>query len=464
MEIAWDLREDTHAGTPPLAVVRYVISDAASGGRANHKRKLGIHDVTCAFMHASMEGEKRIWVLLPPGLAPPGTKGELLMAINGTRRASFLWGEEVATKLSKGGFQRLKGCGQLYFHEGHGGILTTLHGDDFLTSAEDIGHDYFDKFLRESFKLKHGLRIGPGALQEGSFLNRRIAWVPEIGFRLFPNSRHVDEVLVELQLENAKPVAAPAVRHGGTAVLADSLDLLSKDQADMYARCTGKLIYYSADRLDVMFVVRELAQELAKPTKLSMLRLRHLAKYLLGTKDWCWLYAYQDPPRKWEGYGDSDWAANKETRKSVSCGITFHGSHFIEAWVSGQQVVALSSGEAEFYALGKLTAHLLFFIYLLKEMSREIKAVAHSDSSAARGMTGRTGPGRVKHLQTRFLWLQERVREKAIEIAKVDGKENVADLGTKILDGETVRRLSARCGLGPTSHTGVMSKFPGQGA
>ncbi len=33
-------------------------------------------------------------------------------------------------------------------------------------------------------------------------------------------------------------------------------------------------------------------------------------------------------------------------------------------------------------------------------------------------------------------------------LGKVDSKENVADLGTKILDNERVRVLSRRCGLG----------------
>ena len=37
MEFAYSLRDDTHAGTPPLVVVRFLISRAASEGRANGK-------------------------------------------------------------------------------------------------------------------------------------------------------------------------------------------------------------------------------------------------------------------------------------------------------------------------------------------------------------------------------------------------------------------------------------------
>ena len=69
--------------------------------------------------------------------------------------------------------------------------------------------------------------------------------------------------------------------------------------------------------------------------------LRHLVKYLKGTKEWEWPYFYQDVPKRLSGFSDSDWAANVETRRSVSCGVIFHGNHSLEAWVSGQQLVAL---------------------------------------------------------------------------------------------------------------------------
>ena len=73
--------------------------------------------------------------------------------------------------------------------------------------------------------------------------------------------------------------------------------------------------------------------------------------------------------------------------------LVFRGRHYLDGWCSGQQLVALSSGEAEFYALGKLVAALLFVKWLASEMGNELKAIARSDSSAARGVSLRTGSG-----------------------------------------------------------------------
>lgn len=119
-------------------------------------------------------------------------------------------------------------------------------------------------------------------------------------------------------------------------MISECQDLLPQKEAAVLFSCTGKLIYFYADRVDVMLIVRELAQELQKPTKLAMLKLKHLAKFLKGTWDWCWSYLYQDPPKGFKGYGDSDWAADEDVQKSVSCDSIFHGSNFIEGWVSGQ--------------------------------------------------------------------------------------------------------------------------------
>ena len=129
------------------------------------------------------------------------------------------------------------------------------------------------------------------------------------------------------------------------------------------------------------------------------------------------------------------------------------GNHIIKSWSTNQAAHALSSGEAEYYSLGKLAAHLLFYVYIFKEIGMKVKAVAYSDSAAARGITSRTGPGRVRHLQTRFLWLQERVRERDLAFVGVGiSRTDVGDVCTSShgLAGGDVSRV-------PSSHASCCS-------
>ena len=61
----------------------------------------------------------------------------------------------------------------------------------------------------------------------------------------------------------------------------------------------------------------------------------------------------------------------------------------------------------------------------------EVSGEIRSDASAALGIIGRTGLGKLRHLDTNFLWIQQVSAEKKLKFGKVDGKENVADIMTK---------------------------------
>lgn len=63
-----------------------------------------------------------------------------------------------------------------------------------------------------------------------------------------------------------------------------------------------------------------------------------------------------------------------------------------------------------------------------------------SDASAAIGIVQREGLGRVRHLAVADLWIQHRRSLGSITYLKVNGKDNPADLLTKGLDGESIRR------------------------
>ena len=54
-----------------------------------------------------------------------------------------------------------------------------------------------------------------------------------------------------------------------------------------------------------------------------------------------------------------------------------------------------------------------------------------TDSSAAVGICTRQGLGKLRHIDTHTLWVQERVRNKSLKLRKVKGELNPADLLTK---------------------------------
>ena len=53
----------------------------------------------------------------------------------------------------------------------------------------------------------------------------------------------------------------------------------------------------------------------------------------------------------------------------------------------------------------------------------------------------------MRHLSVRHLWVQDKVKNKGIQLEKQDGKEHVADLGTKIQCGPTITNVMGRLGF-----------------
>ena len=107
------------------------------------------------------------------------------------------------------------------------------------------------------------------------------------------------------------------------------------------------------------------------------------------------------------------------------------GGGLLKSWSSTQGSVAMSSGEAEYYALVKAASEALGMQALAADLGWSWKVLLWLDSSAAKGIASRMGLGRVRHLEVRFLWLQEVVRKGRVIIKKVAGERNPADILTK---------------------------------
>ena len=128
------------------------------------------------------------------------------------------------------------------------------------------------------------------------------------------------------------------------------------------------------------------------------------------------------------------------------------GSHMLRHWSKTQAGVALSSGEAELYALVKASTAVLGLQSLLGELGHKLECKAVTDSSAARGAVLKAGHGRMKHVHLNVLWIQEKAQNREIFFEKVVRDKNVADLlthhwtaaeGAKHLDGLRVYRPTA---------------------
>ena len=121
------------------------------------------------------------------------------------------------------------------------------------------------------------------------------------------------------------------------------------------------------------------------------------------------------------------------TRKATTGVVTMLGKHCLKSSSNSQQELGLSSGENEFCGIVKGSSVGLGFVALAQDLHVVLKLRVRSDSSAAIAMASRRGLGKVRHISLRYLWVQQRVHNKEIELQKESGDSNLSDLQTKHL-------------------------------
>ena len=187
---------------------------------------------------------------------------------------------------------------------------------------------------------------------------------------------------------------------------------------------------------------------MSKPTTRGRERLKRLARYLLVYPRLVWRYTNE--PREDEDtldvFSDSDWAGDRVSRKSTSGGVAVLDGGTVKSWSSTQSTIAMSVGEAEYYALVKAAAEALGMQSLARDLGWDLRIRLWVDSTTAQAITARLGLGKVRHMEVKYLWAQQAYRDGRFEVRKVKGEENPADIDTKPKTGSEMKEQLARIG------------------
>ena len=106
------------------------------------------------------------------------------------------------------------------------------------------------------------------------------------------------------------------------------------------------------------------------------------------------------------------------------------GAHLLKHWSKTQAGVALSSAEADLYAIVKGSIEGIGVQSLMRELGHRVKIVVSTDSAAARGAILQSGVSRMKHVSINQMWVQEKAARNLIEYKKVERARNPSDLMT----------------------------------
>ena len=197
------------------------------------------------------------------------------------------------------------------------------HGDDFVVTGTRVSLLELKNQLESVYPIKASI-VGACSTKSIKALNRKRCW-RETGILHQHDVRHVDVLVESLGLENGNTVQTPKVDD----VKDENPVWLDSEHISKYRSHVARCLFFSQDRADITFAVNELCQRMSDPSQHSFSKLKRLVRYWKGERQRIQVFEFGDMSSEVTVFSGSDWAGDKETRKSSSAGVALVGRHFL---------------------------------------------------------------------------------------------------------------------------------------
>jgi hypothetical protein len=220
--------------------------------------------------------------------------------------------------------------------------------------------------------------------------------------------------------------------------------------ATLYRSIVGSLRYLVHTRPDIAFAVGYVSRFMEAPTTEHMAVVKHLLRYITGTRNLGCFFGRGDGNMVLTGYSDSDLAGDRDDSKSTSDLMFFLGSSPVSWQSQKQRVVALSSCEAEYIAAATASCQGLWLSRLVTDLlTKEVASpMLYIDNKAA--IAHAKNPGqfdRCKHIQIRYHFLCDCVNNGSLRVDHVSTTDQLTDMLTKPLPRDRLQELRIRSGI-----------------
>jgi hypothetical protein len=400
-------------------------------------------DVETAFLHGELD--KELFMEQPEGFVDsthPNHVCKMLKALYGFKQSGRLWWINFANYLTeKLKFSQNSADTNVYTKEVSPGkyMHALVYVDDVTVAATKSDYTEFRDNVARGFNIKD---LG------------EIKWILGIAVSHTKNNKfflsqkaYLSATLEQFGMQDCKSIATPTC--GGDIQIAASHEGNPCD-ATLYKSIVGKIMYAMVcTRPDLAFAITLLTRNMQSPTEQHMQMALRVLRYIKGTLDYGILLG-NDYKTYLVPYCDANWAGDIGDRKSTGgYAIFLHGSPI--AWQSRKQkVVAQSTAESEYMELSNTTKEAVWFDVLLSGMHHLTPRphVIYEDNQSAIHMAGNgNNHGRTKHIDVRYHYIREKIKEGVVTIQHIPTDQQIADIFTKPLPRPRFEALRALLGV-----------------
>ncbi|GKD89112.1 putative ribonuclease H-like domain-containing protein, partial [Tanacetum coccineum] len=376
----------------------------------NKKDERGIVIRNKARVHFYMARLKEeVYVCQPLGFEDPEFPDKVYKvekALYGLHQAPRAWYGDLSTYLLDNGFQR-------------GQIDKTLF-------IKRIKSDILLKFHMSSMgELTFFLGLQVTQKDDGIFISQ---------------DKYVDENLKKFGFLTVKTASTPMETSKPLLKDAEAKDV----DIHLYRSMIGSLMYLTASRPDIMFVVCACARFQVTPKVSHLHAVKRIFRYLKGQPK-LGLWYPKDSPFDLESYTDSDYAGASLDRKSITGGCQFIGRRLISWQCKKQTIVANSTTEAEYVAASSCCGQVLWIQNQMLDYGYNFinTKIFIDNESTICIVKNLVFHSKTKNIEIIHHFIRDSYEKRLIQVIKIHTDHNVADLLTKAFDVSRFQYLIA---------------------
>ncbi|GKC52722.1 putative ribonuclease H-like domain-containing protein [Tanacetum coccineum] len=366
----------------------------------NGKRAIGTKwmDVKSAFLYGTIEEE--VYVCQPFGFEDPQFPDKVYKvekALYGLHQTPKAWYETLSTYLLENRFRRGTIDKTLFIKKDRGDILLVqVYVDDIIFGSTKMSLCVeFEQMIYKRFQMSS---IGELTFFLGLHVQQK-----EDGI-FISKDKYVADILKKFDFVTVKAASTPIETNKSLNKDEEAKDV----DVHLYRSMIGSLMYLTASRPDIMFVVCACARFQVTPKVSRLHAMKRIFRYLKASLD----------------------------RKSTTGGCQFLGKMLISWQCKKQTIVANSTTKAEYVAAANCCGQVLWIQnqmldYGFNFMNTKIYIDNESTICIVKNPVFHS---KTKHIEIRHHFIRDSYEKKLIQVIKIHTDHNVADLLTKAFD------------------------------
>ena len=200
---------------------------------------------------------------------------------------------------------------------------------------------------------------------------------------------------------------------------------------------------------DISFIISQLAQYMENPGRIHWEAVKRVLRYLKGTKNLKLTYG-RGGEKGLQAFVVTD-GANQEHQQAISGFVTLIDGGAVSWMLKKQELVMLSTMEAEYVVATHTAKELLWLQHLIGEIFQSLNQpiLLHCDNQSATALTHSNGQFHActKHIDIQWHFIKFCIDNKAINISYCPTENMTADILTKPLSTQKVKKFTSALGL-----------------